>query len=142
MGRWTMDDRQHSIVHRPSSLVPSSSIVPLHEITGPDEWDRTLLSAGNAHLLQSWRWGEFKRPSGWSPWRLVAESVQHDNDNHGAPVSHSQPSVCAQVLFRKLPQLPVPISIAYIPRGPEYIAGLEEDASTIQAFWQAVHAEA
>src|SRR5437660_7499115 len=115
------------IVYRPSS------IVPLREITDPDEWDRLLLLAGNGHLLQSRRWGEFKRPSGWSPWRLVGESAQHHND--GAPVSQAQPAVCAQVLFRKLPQLPVPVSIAYIPRGPAYSAGHEEDAPTIQAFW-------
>src|SRR5439155_19030000 len=84
--------------------------------------------------------GRVQEASGWSPWRLVVESLQHGND--GAPISHAQPLVCAQVLFRKLPQLPVPISIAYIPRGPAYIAGHEEDAPTIRDFWRAVHAEA
>jgi lipid II:glycine glycyltransferase (peptidoglycan interpeptide bridge formation enzyme) len=98
-------------------------------ITDAAAWDEALLASENAGLLQSWRWGEFKRRSGWSPLRLTTQDL-HSPD--GA-------SACAQVLFRKLPLLP--ISIAYVPRGPVYSgSGNAENAE--KALWRVVHAEA
>ncbi|MGH2561392.1 MAG: lipid II:glycine glycyltransferase FemX [Thermomicrobiales bacterium] len=60
--------------------------------------DRVRLESG--HLLQSWRWGEFKRLHGWDTERvLVASSGQ---------------LAMAQILFRQAG----PFTIGYIPRGP------------------------
>src|SRR5436305_8748371 len=91
----------------PTALQPSSIVHRLSSTSSP-EWDHALLSAHNPSLLQSWRWGEFKRQSGWSPYRLSVA----DTDG---PLSSA---IHAQVLFRSLPRLP--FSIAYIPRGPVY----------------------
>ncbi len=107
-----------SIAHRPSS------------ITDPKDWDRTLLSANNPSLLQSWRWGEFKGSSSWTPRRLEVEDIN----------SQFTASICAQVLFRNLPGLP--ISIAYIPRGPVYTLGSADNDQLETAFWKTVHKEA
>jgi lipid II:glycine glycyltransferase (peptidoglycan interpeptide bridge formation enzyme) len=95
-------------------------------------WDAPLLRAEHASLLQSWRWGEFKRPAGWVPWRLML----YARGENGAP---NRPLVAAQVLFRALPHLPLPVSIAYIPRGPVFFS--DEDGPARDAFWGAVHAE-
>lgn len=63
------------------------------------EWDAALLRL-NGHLLQSWKWGEFKSRHGWSVERVSV----------GSP----DPSGMAQILFRSRG----PVSIGYIPRGP------------------------
>lgn len=62
-------------------------------------WDRRLADL-NGHLLQSWRWGEFKQQHGWSAHRLLVE------DSAGTAM--------AQVLYR----FKGPVSVGYIPRGP------------------------
>lgn len=107
-----------------SALNPQSS--SLHR------WDALIAPAG-ASLLQSYAWGDFKRPSGWTPLRL-AHRTQHATRN-------SQYALAAQVLFRSIPRLPLPISVAYIPRGPIYLSQdvtQEEEA----AFWRKVHSAA
>jgi lipid II:glycine glycyltransferase (peptidoglycan interpeptide bridge formation enzyme) len=71
----------------------------------PDQaWDHHLCRLGG-HLLQSWRWGEFKARHGWSVTRVAV----------GAP----EPQAMAQVLFRHVG----PFSVAYIPRGPAFAPG-------------------
>jgi lipid II:glycine glycyltransferase (peptidoglycan interpeptide bridge formation enzyme) len=62
-------------------------------------WDAALLKHGG-HLLQSWKWGEFKSRFGWQPERVSV--VSPDGEGY------------AQVLFRQKG----PISVGYIPRGP------------------------
>jgi lipid II:glycine glycyltransferase (peptidoglycan interpeptide bridge formation enzyme) len=62
-------------------------------------WNKSLQSA-NGDLLQSWRWGEFKRRQGW-----VVERLSGMN---------SAGTWMAQILFRSRG----PVSLAYIPRGP------------------------
>ena len=62
-------------------------------------WDATLSSIGG-HLLQSWRWGEFKSRHGWQVERVATE---------GAEVRGM-----AQILFRRRG----PFSLGYVPRGP------------------------
>jgi lipid II:glycine glycyltransferase (peptidoglycan interpeptide bridge formation enzyme) len=121
--------------------------------TRASDWDRAVSERGGG-LLQSWRWGEFKKASGWYAFRLM---LGERESMHG-------PSICGQVLFRSVPKLPLPVSIAYMPRGPvsdrgqgsgvrdqgpEFDATLNgsqgdvySDGRAIRAFWQRVHAEA
>ena len=73
-------------------------------------WDALIAPAG-ASLLQSSRWGEFKRPSGWTPLRLAS--------NHAIDKSYT---IASQVLVRSVPRLPFRVSVAYIPRGPVYLS--------------------
>lgn len=63
------------------------------------QWDALLIEHGG-HLLQSWKWGEFKSRHGWDPERIAVTTP------HG--------SGFAQVLFRSRG----PISVGYCPRGP------------------------
>jgi peptidoglycan pentaglycine glycine transferase (the first glycine) len=93
----------------------------------PNDWDPVISQQG-ASLLQSWRWGEFKRESGWSPFRLGI----------GSPAN---PLIYGQVLYRSIPRLPLPISIGYIPRGPVYFPGADADNEAENSFWHAVHRE-
>lgn len=67
--------------------------------TNADGWDSALREHGG-HLLQSWKWGEFKSRFGWQPERI------HVQTPHGLAF--------AQVLFRARG----PISVGYCPRGP------------------------
>jgi len=93
----------------------------------PSEWD-PVISEQNASLLQSWRWGEFKRVSGWSPFRLGISS-------------QSGPLIFGQVLYRSIPRLPLPVSIGYLPRGPIYFPASEGDRQAEKTFWRAIHRE-
>jgi lipid II:glycine glycyltransferase (peptidoglycan interpeptide bridge formation enzyme) len=67
--------------------------------TDPEAWDARLAELGG-HLLQSWRWGEFKRRSGWDVDRIATDDG----------------SAMVQVLYRKRG----PVSVAYVPRGPAW----------------------
>ncbi len=99
-------------------------------------WDALLSNASaSASLLQSYRWGEFKRASGWTPVRLALGEVQ------SSKFKVQSPGLAAQVLFRSVPRLPLPISVAYIPRGPVDISP-DVDKEQEAAFWRKVHASA
>lgn len=113
-------------------LAPASARYALSRVADRATWDNLLMRSGSAGLLQSWGWGEFKRASGWSPTRLVL-SASPSNGNAVEPL------ICAQLLVRSVPRLPIPVSVAYIPRGPIYFS---DDEGIARAFWQAVHAEA
>lgn len=66
-------------------------------------------------MLQSWRWGEFKRRSGWGVDRIVTPDG----------------SAMAQVLYRTRG----PLSVGYIPRGPAHSEsgeGLPELAALVE----------
>lgn len=67
--------------------------------TNADGWDSALLEHGG-HLLQSWKWGEFKSRFGWQPERIHVETPEGQ--------------AFAQVLFRSRG----PVSVGYVPRGP------------------------
>lgn len=64
-----------------------------------DGWDSALREHGG-HLLQSWKWGEFKSRFGWQPERIHIQT----------PAGQA----FAQVLYRSRG----PISVGYCPRGP------------------------
>jgi len=88
-----------------------------HLATTQNQWAETL-TARQAHLLQSWAWGELKTRFGWRAWRIQIEEAM------------------AQVLFRRLP---LGLSIAYIPKGPvvEW-----DDAVQVRSLLSAIRAEA
>lgn len=68
----------------------------------PALWDDRLRSA-RGHLLQSWRWGEFKARHGWQIHRHAVSGVD-------------QQVAQAQILSRRRG----PFGIGYIPRGPSF----------------------
>jgi peptidoglycan pentaglycine glycine transferase (the first glycine) len=73
----------------------------LEIITDASKWDAWLTSQ-NAHLLQTYAWGELKSHFGWRAERIVLRA---------------QNEICAaaQILYRPLAP---GLTIAYIPRGP------------------------
>lgn len=84
-----------------------------------EEWDAALRQLPQAHLLQSFRWGELKARYGWTVERLLAEA-----DGGMA---------AAQVLWRTTPLGP----FAYVPRGPVLHPPGHDQAA--QALLQALH---
>jgi lipid II:glycine glycyltransferase (peptidoglycan interpeptide bridge formation enzyme) len=68
------------------------------------------------HLLQSWRWGEFKSAHGWEVERVALDG--------GAPA-------LAQILFRRRG----PVTIGYIPRGPVFCP---DDVAALRALFACV----
>lgn len=60
----------------------------------------SALQRMNGHLLQSWRWGEFKQRQGWTVERLRGSTESGE--------------WMAQVLFKSHG----PLSVAYVPNGP------------------------
>lgn len=76
-------------------------------ITNADGWDSALSEHGG-HMLQSWKWGEFKARYGWQPERIHIKT--------------SAGQAFAQILFRSRG----PISVGYCPRGPVLVG--DQDA--------------
>lgn len=74
-----------------------------YSITHRETWNQALLAIPNAHVLQSYEWGEFKARYGWHPTRLLFE-------DDGRPVA------AASLLTRRLPWRTH--CIAYVPKGP------------------------
>ena len=58
-------------------------------VLDPAEWSRALAALPDAHVLQTWEWGEFKAGYGWSAERLVWRTVD------------GRPAAAAQVLERR-----------------------------------------
>jgi peptidoglycan pentaglycine glycine transferase (the first glycine) len=91
----------------------SVAVDPTVEVAGSDVgsgWDAGVRRLGG-HLLQSWRWGEFKSAHGWE-----AERIALDDPPSAAS---------AQILFRQRG----PVSVGYIPRGPVFREG---DAGSVR----------
>ncbi|MEW6569111.1 MAG: peptidoglycan bridge formation glycyltransferase FemA/FemB family protein [Chloroflexota bacterium] len=100
-------------------------------VTSSAEWEHLLLSLPEAHLLQSWHWGEFKQRYGWQARRLAWRRPD------GTPVA------AAQVLTRAGA---AGLTVLYCPRGPVLdwsdpalrsqvlhdLAGLADDQGVIQ----------
>jgi peptidoglycan pentaglycine glycine transferase (the first glycine) len=79
-------------------------------------WDEAALRL-NGHLLQSWRWGEFKSLHGWSVDRVA--------------IGGDSPTAMAQILFTRRG----PLEIAYIPHGPIHSPG---DAGSLRELFSKV----
>lgn len=75
-------------------------------VSSPLAWQQALARLPEAHVLQSWTWGEFKSRWGWSASPLILE----------LSAEVESPSAAAMVLKRRLPR--TPFSILYVPRGP------------------------
>ncbi len=73
----------------------------MEEIVQADVWDAALLTLSQAHILQSWLWGELKGSRNWTPvrfaWRVNGRVV-----------------AAAQVLVLQWGRL----RLGYIPKGP------------------------
>ncbi len=80
-----------------STLLPVSDV---KEVSDASFWDDAVTDL-SGHLLQTWRWGEFKSLHGWTPVRILLPGDY-------------RPKVAAQLLFRRVG----PFSVAYVPRGP------------------------
>lgn len=91
-------------------------------VSGAQEWREATGRLGG-HLLQSWRWGEFKRRHGWSPLRLL---LSRDDD----------PVVAAQLLFRSFG----PVKIGYAPRGPATAGASLHDLAAFTSALDGLHA--
>lgn len=79
------------------------TVVQSRIIENQPEWDSALLTIPNAHVLQSWAWGEIKTQHGWTARRVLFHS-------NGAAVA------AAQILRRALPR--TPYGVLYVPKGP------------------------
>ncbi len=75
----------------------------LRNITNRQEWNDALRLLPNAHVLQSWEWGEFKSRWGWTVERLCWRDQE-------------KPVAAAQVLGRTIPR--TPWKFLYISKGP------------------------
>jgi lipid II:glycine glycyltransferase (peptidoglycan interpeptide bridge formation enzyme) len=68
-----------------------------------ERWNAALAGLPNAHVLQSFEWGEFKGRHGWQPSRLLL-------------VRDGEPVAAASALLRRLPR--GPWGVMYVPKGP------------------------
>ena len=94
-------------------------------------WDQALLTLPEAHILQSWTWGDFKSRWGWTAARLLWYRA-------------GQPVAAAQILARAIP--PTPWRFLYVTKGPlldyadaglarQILADLESYAQQTQALF-------
>ncbi len=84
-------------------------------------WNRFVAEAAHGHIMQTAAWGNFKAAVGWQVHRL---GVRQGDDL----------TVGAQILFRRLPF--VPVAIAYIPKGP---FGNTADHAAMTALFAGIH---
>jgi peptidoglycan pentaglycine glycine transferase (the first glycine) len=88
------------VVENPNLAATLAHSIRSVQISDQSNWDSIIDHLGGS-ILQSWRWGEFKRLHGWEPVRLAVRAGD-------------RPSVAAQVLIRSMG----PFTVLYVPRGP------------------------
>jgi len=77
-------------------------MITISIISDPTAWNALLRPLPNAHILQTWEWGEFKRrTTGWTAERL-------------AFLRDGRPVAAAQILTRGVG----PLRVMYVPKGP------------------------
>ncbi|MFW5772329.1 MAG: lipid II:glycine glycyltransferase FemX [Phototrophicaceae bacterium] len=101
-------------------------------VTDRQQWNAALRQFPQAHVLQTWEWGQFKQATtGWKPTRLLFWQT-----NSAAPIA------MASVLTRRAG----PLAVMYVPKGPildytnTYLAAqilhrLEQFAVSQRAIW-------
>jgi lipid II:glycine glycyltransferase (peptidoglycan interpeptide bridge formation enzyme) len=87
-----------------------------------ERYNAFVASSPQADVLQSWEWGEIKRPSGWAPRRYL--------------VSDGDRVVAAASILRTRPAKAVP-PLLYAPRGPVFA-----DEAGLRAIVEAVRRDA
>ena len=82
--------------------------VDLVKIQNPSDWNKIILALPNAHILQTWQWGQVKAAYGWQPLPYIWK----DNDNNI--------TAAALVLCRStgLGKGAIRLNVLYIPKGP------------------------
>ena len=82
------------------------------------EWNTLIGKVPNAHLLQTWEWGQVKAAQGWEPMRFVWESGIVSRESGGG----SRESVAAAVMILKKRVISrgfaARLCILYAPKGP------------------------
>lgn len=78
----------------------------LLDIKTAGEWNRLIEQLPQAHVLQTWEWGQSKRRNGWVPQPYIWED------------SRGQVAAASLVLNRQLRLGPVKVSVLYSPKGP------------------------
>lgn len=81
-----------------------------------EDWNQLISGLPNAHVLQSWQWGQAKAPLGWRPFPYVWRSA----GGSGSVSDSVNIRAAALIMQRKvsLPAVPFHLSMLYIPRGP------------------------
>ncbi|MFZ3071383.1 MAG: peptidoglycan bridge formation glycyltransferase FemA/FemB family protein [Anaerolineaceae bacterium] len=80
----------------------------LLEVSSPDPWNGLIQTLPNAHILQSWEWGQSKIRNGWTPLHYLWEDAQGNL------------LAAALILSRKV-SLGLPgltLKVLYCPKGP------------------------
>jgi lipid II:glycine glycyltransferase (peptidoglycan interpeptide bridge formation enzyme) len=77
-------------------------MVRVRQIDDRETWNALALGFSNAHLRQSYEWGEIRRQQGWQPLRLAAFSGLE----------------CRAAMMALVHRLPAMGTLAYAPRGP------------------------
>lgn len=107
--RTNYSDRFTKMVERLKYLFPRLcfyviiAVMRVESVHSAPEWDAELAGIPNAHVLQTWEWGELKSRVGWTPERLLFSE-------------NGKPLAAAQILRRPLPR--TPLGILYVPKGP------------------------
>lgn len=68
-----------------------------------DDWNHTLASLPNPHVLQTWEWGEIKQQTGWHATRVRVLEEDH---------------LIGQALILRRPLPLLPWALGYVPKGP------------------------
>jgi peptidoglycan pentaglycine glycine transferase (the first glycine) len=107
-------------------------MLAVEEVEDRARWDRALLAMPAAHILQTWAWTETKTQTGWRASRLLWTMGE-------------RPVATAALLVRR-PTSSLPVSIAYVPKGPaldwddsllagQVIQGIQEEARRRRAIF-------
>jgi lipid II:glycine glycyltransferase (peptidoglycan interpeptide bridge formation enzyme) len=92
-------DTEKSVSHRDKNRPDWTGLPAAYDQVEETAWDREISALGG-HLMQSWRWGEFKRREGWRVERIR--------------VAGPAGTGMVQVLFHPMG----PVSTAFVPHGP------------------------